>query len=112
MKIKYNISENSLTIHVIGRLDTTTSPELDKLLAKLLSSGRITEIHFEFGRLEYISSSGLRVLLAALKKIGPYNGKAYIENANNIVQHILSMTGFHSLFEIIPADSGNNTNPQ
>lgn len=90
----------TLTVKVDGRLDTSTAPELDGALAKILYSDRINDIRFDFSDLEYISSSGLRVILAALKKVGAKRGKVYIENANATVKSILSMTGFDTMLEI------------
>lgn len=106
METTYNVTsidENKLMVKVVGRLDTYTSPKLDEMLSEVLSAKKISELHFEFSELEYISSSGLRVLLAALKKIDKPNGTAFIENANDTVKNILGMTGFNTLFEIIPA---------
>jgi anti-sigma B factor antagonist len=99
MEISYNANQNKLTVSVSGILDTSTSPKLDKALAEIFYSEEISELHFEFGGLDYISSSGLRVLLAALKKLN--GGRAYIENANSVVTNILKMTGFDQLFEIV-----------
>lgn len=101
MKANYITADNTLMVQVRGRLDTSTSPELDKKLADIFSKHTITEVRFEFSNLDYISSSGLRVLLAALKKVDSENGKAYIENPNECVKNILKMTGFDTLFEIV-----------
>lgn len=95
MKVDY-----CLIVKVNGRLDTNTSPQLDTALTKILSTDKITDICFEFSELEYISSSGLRILLAAHKKTSSSGGKAYIENANEVVKNILSITGFDTLFEV------------
>ena len=101
MKANYIITDNTLMIHIRERLDTNTSPELDRMLADIFSSHTITEVRFGFGGLDYISSSGLRVLLAALKKVESAGGKAYIENPNDCVVGILKITGFDTLFEIV-----------
>lgn len=93
-------ADYALMIKVNGRLDTVTSPELDSSLAEIMSSGKISEIRFDFSDLEYISSSGLRVLLAALKKVSTLDGAVYIENANASVRNVLSMTGFDTMLVI------------
>lgn len=95
MKVIY-----TLAVKVDGRLDTSTSPELERTLAKILYSDRVDDVKFDFGDLEYISSSGLRVILATLKKVGSKGGKVYIENANDMVKSILSMTGFDTMLVI------------
>lgn len=93
-------ADYSLTVNVKGRLDTGTAPELDRTLAGIMSSDRISEIRFDFSDLEYIASSGLRILLAALKKVTALGGTVYIENAGETVRDILSMTGFDTMFII------------
>lgn len=103
MKVIY-----TLTVKVDGRLDTSTSPELEGALAKILYADRVNDVRFDFADLEYISSSGLRVILAALKRIGGRGGKVYIENANNTVKSILSMTGFDTMLAVDPQDDGNS----
>ena len=65
MIINQHKNGTELTIVLEGRLDTTTSPELEKALTESLDG--ITELCFDFEKLEYISSAGLRVLLAAQK---------------------------------------------
>lgn len=87
-------------VKVSGRLDTATSPELDSALAEIMSPGKISEVRFDFSDLEYIASSGLRVLLAALKKVSSLGGAVHIENANSSVKNVLSMTGFDTMFVI------------
>ena len=66
MNIEWNKTEGNLNIALDGRLDTTTAPELEKLLAENYDGkGTLT---FDFAKLSYISSAGLRVLLGAQKK--------------------------------------------
>jgi Anti-anti-sigma regulatory factor (antagonist of anti-sigma factor) len=65
LNIKKNGEGEKLTIELGGRLDTTTSPLLEKEYADCLNG--VTELAFDFSELEYISSAGLRVLLAAQK---------------------------------------------
>ena len=71
-----NINEirdkNSLTLELEGRLDTTTSPVLQELLEK--NYPVITELIFDFAKVDYMSSSGLRVLLMAQKAMEDKGG--------------------------------------
>ena len=65
MTINKTANGNELTIALEGRLDTTTAPQLDDELKSALEG--ITKLDFNFEKLEYISSAGLRVLLSAQK---------------------------------------------
>ncbi len=93
-------TDYTLMVKINGRLDTGTSPELDSTLAEIMSSEKIKEVRFDFSDLEYISSSGLRVLLATLKKVSAFGGTVHIENASEYVKTIFSMTGFNTMFLI------------
>ncbi|MBR4415425.1 MAG: STAS domain-containing protein, partial [Victivallales bacterium] len=59
----------------------------------------ITELAFDFAKLDYISSAGLRVLLATNKKMVKA-GKMIIRNVNDVVQEVFDMTGFADILNI------------
>ena len=88
---------NELTICLEGRLDTVTAPELEKELnAELEGADALT---LDFGKLEYISSAGLRVLLSA-HKVMSRKGGLKITNANEIVREVFDVTGFSDILNI------------
>ena len=97
--MKYTTNKNGavLEVTVSGRLDTLTAPELDKALAPLLSD--VESLVFDFTNLDYISSAGLRVLLAAHRGIA-MGGKTTLKNCNPVVREVLEVTGFNDVFEI------------
>ena len=86
-----------MTINLEGRLDTTTSPTLEKELNEVLPN--ITELVFDFSKLEYISSAGLRVLLTA-HKVMSRKGGMKVTNVNEIVQEVFDVTGFSDILTI------------
>ncbi|MBO5536266.1 MAG: STAS domain-containing protein [Clostridia bacterium] len=94
-----NKSENgsAMTISLEGRLDTTTSPALEKELNEVLP--KINELVFDFSKLEYISSAGLRVLLTAHKAMSRKGGMK-VTNVNEIVQEVFDVTGFSDILTI------------
>ena len=94
-----NKSENgsAMTISLEGRLDTTTSPALEKELNEVLP--KINELVFDFSKLEYISSAGLRVLLTAHKAMSRKGGMK-VTNVNEIVQAVVDVTGFSDILII------------
>lgn len=96
MTIDKEFSDGKLTLKVGGRLDTNTSPELE---AALKYDG-VSEIVFDFSGLEYISSAGLRVLMAAQKAMMTAGGKVLISQPNDMVRGVLDMTGLSGVFEI------------
>jgi anti-sigma B factor antagonist len=83
-----------------GRLDTLTSPVLDERLKKLDAAGSIT---LDCAALEYVSSAGLRVLLAAHKRAKAAGGVLRIINVGEAVAEILDMTGFSEILTITTA---------
>ena len=90
MKIIKNMNGTTLEIALEGRLDTLTSTELATALE---AESGFTDVRFDFAKLEYLSSSGLRLLFAQRKKLG---GKEHVilTNVNPLVSEILRVTGF------------------
>lgn len=87
----------SLTVELEGRLDTTTSPELESGLKESIDG--ITDLTFDFAKLEYISSAGLRVLLAA-QKIMNKQGSMKVIGANETIMEVFEVTGFSEILTI------------
>ena len=85
------------TVALDGRLDTTTSPQLEEELKDALTG--ITELPFDLGKLEYISSAGLRVLLSA-QKIMNKQGKMTVKNVSEEISEIFEVTGFSDILTI------------
>jgi anti-sigma B factor antagonist len=83
-----------------GRLDTLTAPLLDERLKTLDPAGTIT---LDCAALEYVSSAGLRVLLAAHKRAKAAGGLLRIVNVGEIVAEILDMTGFSEILTLSAA---------
>ena len=97
MKIEKIQNENKLVIALEGRLDTTTAPQLEEELKNSLDG--VTELVFDLGALEYISSAGLRVLLSAFKTMR-IKGSMKVTNANELVMEVFEVTGFSNFLPI------------
>lgn len=80
-----------------GRLDTITSPDLEKTLAGILPG--LTELILDFEKLDYISSAGLRVLLSAQKAMNK-QGKMTVTHVNETISEIFEVTGFTDILTI------------
>ena len=91
MNINRTLEGTTLTIALEGRLDTTTSPQLEILLASELDG--VTELVFDFTNLDYLSSAGLRVLLTAQKRMSK-QGTMKLRNVNAVVKEVFDITGF------------------
>ena len=89
---------SALTLAPEGRLDTITSPELEKVFKESLDG--VSELTLDFGKLDYISSAGLRVLLAA-QKIMNRQGRMKIVRVNEIVREVFDVTGFSDILTIL-----------
>ena len=97
MMIQKEQKGNALTLALEGRLDTVTSPELEKeLKASLDGADTLT---LDFAKLDYISSAGLRVLLSAHKQMSAKGGMKVV-NVNEIVKEVLDVTGFSDILTI------------
>ncbi len=98
MTIDKKLDGTSLTIAISGRLDTNTAPDLEDAL----EAPGVTAITFDLAGLEYISSAGLRVLLAAQKRLmSSGGGKVRLANPNDMVKSVLDITGCLDIFEVV-----------
>ena len=97
MTINKTSNGNELTIALEGRLDTTTAPSLDEELSTSLDG--VEKLIFDFGKLEYISSAGLRVLLSAQKTMNN-KGSMVIREVNEEINEIFEVTGFVDILTI------------
>ena len=98
MTITKNASDGTLYITLEGRLDTNTAPQLEAELKVSLSG--VTELDLDFSGLEYISSAGLRVLLAAQKAMRK-QGKMTIRHVNETIMEVFEITGFVDILSIV-----------
>ena len=97
MEIFKTNTEDALTIALEGRLDTTTAPQLE---AELKGSYEgITALTLDFEKLEYISSAGLRVLLAAQKEMNK-RGSMTVKNVCDDITEVFDITGFSDILNI------------
>ena len=99
MTITKHTEGKKLTIALEGRLDTTTAPQLEAELKASLDG--ITELNLDFEKLEYLSSAGLRVILAAQKTMNK-QGSMVVRHVNETIQEVFEVTGFVDILTIEP----------
>ncbi len=97
MTININKENGALKLAVSGRLDTTTAPQLEAELKANIEDNAI--LILDFANLEYISSAGLRVTLAA-QKVMNKQGEMIIKNVNANVMEVFEITGFTDILTI------------
>jgi anti-anti-sigma factor len=97
MTINKQQNGGSLVIKLEGRLDTMTAPALEKEVKGSLDG--VTELTFDFEKLDYVSSAGLRILLSAYKAMLG-RGTMRIVNFNDIIREVFNVTGFADVLQI------------
>lgn len=97
MNITADKNGSSLTLALDGRLDTTTAPELDKILKTSLDG--VTDLTLDLEKLEYLSSAGLRVLLSGQKTMNK-QGTMTVRHVNETIMEIFEITGFSDILTI------------
>lgn len=96
MKIICNVKGQEICLELEGRLDTTTAPQLETECKKI---GDATKLVMDFKRLDYVSSAGLRVILAA-QKVMNKQGKMIIKNVSDNIMEVFEITGFVDILTI------------
>jgi anti-sigma B factor antagonist len=97
LNINKSIEGSKAVFNLEGRLDTVTAPDLEKEIKDCVDS--LTEMELNFAGLEYISSAGLRVLLATHKTMSK-SGQLKIVNVNDTIMEIFEVTGFSDILTI------------
>ena len=99
MNVNTRVDNNTLFIDLEGRLDTVTSQQLSDFLPT--EKRRNLDIDFNFEKLEYVSSAGLRILVLFKKEAQATNNKMVIRNISDVVKEIFTVTGFDKILKII-----------
>ena len=97
MTIEMKKNADATIIEIVGRLDTTTAPMLDKAINEDAKNSK--HIVLDMKGLEYISSAGLRVLLSAQKKMQKV-GSMKLKNVCEEIMEVFEMTGFADILVI------------
>ena len=99
MQINKNLTGATLALEVEGRIDTTTAPMLEAELKHSVTSD-VQNLIFDFAKVEYISSAGLRVLLAA-QKVMKKQGAMTVQHVNDVIMEVFEITGFSDILTIV-----------
>ena len=110
MQTTTTLNGNTLVLRVEGRLTTDEAPEFESAALAALEAAP-QSLSLDLGALDYIASSGLRVLLMLYKRGAAAGKPVSIAAATDFVREILDETGIGSFFSIAPADAGDDAQP-
>jgi anti-anti-sigma factor len=103
MEINIRKEKGVPLVSVKGRIDAVTAPDFEKDLSDLIESGEKTVL-VNLGELEYISSAGLRSILATAKRLKAENGKMVFAGLKGPVEEVFKISGFYSIFTIFESE--------
>ena len=104
MEITIRETDGVRIVAFTGNLDTNTDPEAESQINELLEAGA-DKILINFENLNYISSAGLRVLLATAKKLLASGGSLKICSLNKTVQEVFDISGFSTILSLGPSET-------
>ena len=104
MQISVKTTNEVKVLAFEGRLDTQTSPDAQQQLTRLIEEGE-NRFLVNFEKLDYISSAGLRVLLAAAKQLKGTDGELRICSLNEVVREVFDISGFTTIFKVFGSES-------
>jgi anti-anti-sigma factor len=99
MEIITEKGKECAVVSVKGKIDAVTSPDFEKALADQIEKGE-TSLLLDFASVDYISSAGLRSILAIAKALKAKNGKMVFAGLRGPVKEVFKISGFESLFKI------------
>ena len=99
MELKTRQEKNATVVSIKGRMDSISSPEFEKEVSELMAEGQINLI-VDFGELDYISSAGLRSILAVAKKLENKEGKLLLSALKDMVKEVFEITGFAAIIPV------------
>ena len=98
MTINNQLENTTLTMMIEGRVDTQTAPELEDAIKASIDG--VTELVLDFTQVAYISSAGLRTVLAAQNWMNSKNGSMKIRGAIKNIINVFKVTGFDTFLNL------------
>jgi len=105
MEILKRKEKDALVISLKGRLDAVTTPVLEKDLTELMAGGERFLV-LNLGDLDYISSAGLRTILAATKRLKEKQGRLLLASLKSVVREVFDISGFSSIIPVFETVDG------
>ena len=104
MQISSEAADNITVVRFDGNLDTNTSAEAQEFLNKAIDDGA-AKVVVSFEKVDFVSSAGLRVLLATAKRLGGTGGSLRVCGLNETVAEVFEISGFSTILNVFPAES-------
>ena len=101
MEMTFREHKRATIIRVIGRVDASVAPQFEAALSEQVKNGR-THIILEMDTTDYISSAGVRALIAAQKALKARGGGVLLSQPSSRVMEVLQIAGLDSLFQTFP----------
>ena len=98
MTINKNLEGATLTMAIEGRVDTQTAPELEAVIKDSIEG--VEQLVLDFAQVGYISSAGLRTVLAAQNWMDAKKGTMVIRNAAKVIRNVFKVTGFDTFLTL------------
>jgi anti-anti-sigma factor len=103
MNITSKTVDSVTVVHLEGNLDTNTSVEAQENLNKLIDEGA-SKVLVNFEKVDFVSSAGLRILLATAKRLSGTGGNLRITNLNETVNEVFEISGFSTILSVFPTE--------
>jgi anti-anti-sigma factor len=103
MEIHTRKEKTGVVVSVKGRIDALTAPEFERNLSDWMSKGENIFL-LNFSEMDYISSAGLRSILATAKKLKENQGKIFFTGLRGPVEEVFKISGFYSIFKIFTSE--------
>lgn len=101
MSVNISTTGNVAVVTATGRLDTSSVETMEALVLESLD-GETPNLLFDFGELEYINSSGLRVLVLAYQRLSPKGGAVSVCGLKDYIREVFEISGYDKIFSIAP----------
>lgn len=101
MMLQHELRGDILIVRPIGRLDSASSPELERQLVEYFETGA-RRLVFDLADLDYVSSAGMRAILLAAKTLRGSRGRLALAGLRDMVRDVFEMSGFLSVFSVLP----------
>ena len=101
MKLESSTINTVTVVEMEGNLDTNTSVDAQEYINGLIDAGS-TKLLTDFAKVDFVSSAGLRVLLATAKRLGGSGGSLRICGLHEAVNEVFEISGFSTILEVFP----------